>query len=192
MAEQVTLNHWVEGSSPSGLTTTARRAAAAGLTVAMMAGVWACAGSPTGPCLGAQAESVVVPFQHLLGVWHESDGQTELAQFRFDMTVPGSTRVTVALATPPYIEFAFGEARADVQGQRETSVVMDGLVGGASTDRLQADPINPYRIREIVQVVEEDGFGWVIGTDGDSCLRLRSNVDEGTVTIVVTAPAVSD
>jgi hypothetical protein len=169
-----------------------KRTAAALLISAIAVNAWACATPPTGPCLGAAPESLVVPFQHLLGVWHESDGQTELAQFRFDPTIPGSTRVTASPATPPYIEFAFGEARADVQGQRETSVVMEGLVGGASTDRIQADPINPYRIREIVQVIEEGGFGWVIGTDGDSCLRLRSNVDEGTVTIVVTAPAANE
>jgi hypothetical protein len=135
---------------------------------------------------------VTVPFQHLLGVWHESDGEIELAQFRFDTSVPGSTQVTALPATPPYVEFAFGEPLADIQGEDETKIVMDGLVGGASTDRIRADPINPYRIREIVQVVEEGGFGWVIGTDGDACLRLRSNVDQGTVTIVVTAPAAGD
>lgn len=157
---------------------------------AIAAGAWACSSPPTGPCLGAQPESVTVPFQHLLGVWHESDGEIELAQYRYDTSVPGSTRVTVAPATPPYVEFAFGEPLAAIQGEHQTEVMMEGLVGGASTDRLRADPINPYRIREIVQVAEDSGFGWVIGTDGDSCLRLRSNIGEGTVTIVVTAQPV--
>jgi hypothetical protein len=35
-------------------------------------------------------------------------------------------------------------------------VVIDGLVGGASTDRMRSDDPEPYRVREVVQVIEDD------------------------------------
>lgn len=142
--------------------------------------------APTGPCLGAAPETVTLPFGRLESVSHEAEGGVELARFAFDQTVAGVVTVTASPADGPFFDAAFGEAIPDVQGDRQTSVTMDGLVGGAATDRLRADAINPHRIREIVQVKDPDLSRWVVGTVGGSCVRLRPNIDAAIVSLIVT------
>lgn len=144
-----------------------------------------CSSPPAGPCLGDQAETIDVPFRHFVNVSLEVEGDTELVRFEFDPTVAGATTITVAPAQAPYLEFVTG-APIGVQGERHTAVVVGGLVGGAATDRIRADLANRSHVREIVQVVEPEGFGWVVGSTADSCLRLRSNDEQGTVMILVT------
>jgi hypothetical protein len=157
--------------------------------VASVVGLGACVSSPSGPCLGTANETVSVPFERLVKVSHEVAGDTSAVRFEFDREVPGSTTVTAGPAQGPYGLFPTGEVLDDVLGDHDTRVVMDGLVGGASTDRIRSDGPEPYRVREVVQVIEDDAFGWIIGTAGRSCLRLRSDPGTGSVVILVSPEA---
>lgn len=143
------------------------------------------------PCLGDDVEVVSVPFQRLVNVSHELGDDFELARFVFDPGAIGQTKVSVQPATPPFIEFNVNEP-VEIQGEQLWSVRMEGLVGGAATDRLRSGVTDPYRIREIVQVVDNEAFGWVIGTAAGSCVRLRADQETGVVVLyVATDPRVA-
>jgi hypothetical protein len=140
-----------------------------------------------GPCLAADAATTVeVPFGRVEGVGHEIEGDVEVAMFRFDRSVAGPTTIEVAPASGPYREFRFDEPVA-IAGGRQLEVAMTGLIGGADTDRLRADPTDGRAIREIVQVAAEDGAAWVLGVDGQTCIRVRTSAEAATMTILVTA-----
>lgn len=163
----------------------ARVALASTLSAGLLTG---CSVEPLqGPCLPADAEELIqVPFGRLAGVSHEIEGGIEVAQFRFDRTVPGATMISVSPAAGQYRELRFDEA-VNVAGARQIEVRMTGLVGGADTDRLRADPVDTSAIREIVQVSNEEGAAWIVGVDGPTCIRVRTSADAATMSILATA-----
>jgi len=140
--------------------------------------------SAPAPCLGVDAEVVSVPFRRLLNVSHELGDGFELARFVFDPAAPGQATVSVQPATPPFIEFNINEP-IGVQGQQLWSVRIEGLVGGAATDRVRSDVAETNRIREIVQVVDRGTFRWVVGTAAGSCVRLGVDQETGVVVLNV-------
>ena len=147
----------------------------------------ACAAqAPSGPCLADLPEIVTIPFSRLEQVSHEADGTTELVRFQFDPASAGVSSATVAPADAgPFIEANIQEQVA-VQGARLTAVRIEGLVGGAATDRLRVGPEEPYRIREVVQVSDPNAFRWIVGTTAGACLRLRSDDRAATISLIVT------
>jgi hypothetical protein len=141
--------------------------------------------APSEPCLGEAPLAVTLPLQRLEGVSHEADGDREWARFAFDRAAHGEVTVTVEAPMPPYLEFSTGAPIA-VKGDRLWSVRIDGLVGGAATDRMRADALDRYRIQEIVQVVDPETFRWVVGTVTGACVRLRADEEAGSVVLAVT------
>jgi hypothetical protein len=140
--------------------------------------------APTAPCLAEAPRVVTVPFQRLVNVFHEAESGTEIARFDFDRATAGDVTVTVEPAIPPFIEFNTGQP-IGVQGHQVWSVRMEGLVGGAATDRVRSDVGENHRIREIVQVQDPTASRWIVGTATGSCVRLGINVDAGTLVIHV-------
>ena len=140
--------------------------------------------SAPAPCLGDDAEVVSVPFQRLVTVSHELGDGFELARFAFDPAARGQATVSVQRATPPFIEFNVNEP-IGVQGQQLWSVRIEGLVGGAATDRMRADVSETNQIREIVQVVDRGAFRWVVGTAAGSCVHLGADEETGIVVLHV-------
>lgn len=72
------------------------------------------------------------------------------------------------------------------QGDQLISIRIEGLVGGAATDRVRPGFDEPFAIRDIMQVKESDGFRWIIGTTAGVCRRLRANEEAGVIVLVVT------
>jgi hypothetical protein len=142
--------------------------------------------APSEPCLGDEPVAVTLPFARLVRVSHEAQSDLELVRFEFDRSVAGTVTATAAEAAPgPYIE-ASSDAAVAPAGGRLTSVRIDGLIGGAATDRLRSDANDPYGIREVVQVADEAGPRWIVGTIESVCLRFRANVDAGLIVLSVT------
>ena len=147
-----------------------------------------CVGSDSrAPCLTNNPTVITFPFQRLAIVSHEAEGGTELARFAFDPAALGEVKVTVEPALGPFIEFNTSQP-IDVQGDRLWSIRIEGLVGGASTDRVRASPSETHRIREIVQVVDENAFRWVVGTAAGACVRLGNEPNDAVVVLHVSAP----
>jgi len=157
------------------------------MLVAALLALAACGAQPLdGPCLASDAETTVqVPFGRLEGVSHEIEGDVEVAMFRFDRSVAGSTTIVVAPANRPYREFRFDEPVV-IAGDRQLEIGLTGLIGGADADRLRSDPSDGQLIREIVQVVAKDGAAWVLGVDGRTCVRVRTSAEAATMTLLVT------
>lgn len=147
-------------------------------------------GDPTSsePCLGDQPVTVEIPFGRLEAVFHEAQSDLELARFVFDRSVAGSVTATAEAVAPGRFVEAPSGAPIDPQGDELTSIRIDGLIGGAATDRIQAGGDQPLAIREIVQVEEPAGFRWIVGTVEGRCRRLHSNADAGVIVLAVTPP----
>jgi hypothetical protein len=142
---------------------------------------------PTAGCLTDAPQAVTLPFQHFEKVSHEIAGDSEVARFVFDPAVAGQVRVTVQRTLPqPYREFNTGEI-IEVKREQFWSVRVDGLVGGAATDRIQVDPGETALIREVVQVVDAEDFRWVVGTAARACVRLGGMPETATVVLHATA-----
>ena len=92
--------------------------------------------APKAPCLTDAPQVVSLPFQRLVNVFHEAESGTEIARFDFDPAAVGDATITVEPATPPYIEFNTNHP-IGVQGHQLWAVRIEGLVGGAATDRLR-------------------------------------------------------
>ena len=162
----------------------------AGLAIllALAALVSGCSGSGSrAPCLTNDPMAITFPFQRLENMSHEAEGDTELARFAFDPAALGEVTVTVEPALGPFVEFNTGQA-TDVQGDRLWSVRIEGLVGGASTDQVRATPSETHRIRNIVQVVDQNAFRWVVGTAAGACVRLGNEPNDAVVVVHVSAP----
>ena len=157
--------------------------AAALVVLAVVAAAGAC-GAPaaTTPCLGEAAQVVGISSQRLLNVSHEAEGGTELARFVFDPAAQGDVTVTVDPAVGPFFEFSTGQP-IGVQGHQLWSVRIVGLVGGTATDRVRSQLEERWQIREIVQVLDDGAFRWIVGTAAGSCVRF--GVNESAALIVL-------
>jgi hypothetical protein len=141
---------------------------------------------PSSACIAAEEVTVRIPFARLVVVSHEAQSDLELVRFEFDRSVAGDVKATAqAIERGDHIEASTGEV-VTPQGEEFTSIRLDGLVGGAATDRIRSGRADPYGIREIVQVRDGDGFQWVVGTAADACRRLNANVDAGLLVLAVT------
>lgn len=141
---------------------------------------------PTQACLTDAPRVVTLPFQHFQNISHEAAGGSELARLAFDRAVPGEVTVTVERTLPqPYREFNTGEI-IGVQGEQFWSIRVDGLVGGAASDRSRVDAGESHLIRDIVQVVDPQAFRWVVGTAAGACVRFGGTADSATVVLHVT------
>ncbi len=142
---------------------------------------------PTPGCLTDAPQVVSLPFQHFEHVSHDIAGDSEVARFVFDPAVPGEVTVIVQRTLPqPYREFNTGEI-IGVQGEQFWSIRIDGLVGGAATDRLRVDPGETALIREVVQVVDAEAFRWVVGTAARACIRFGGTAETASVVLHATA-----
>ena len=155
---------------------------------AIVAAATACASEPIEPCLASEPVTVSLERDRLDVVSHEAETDLELARFAYLPTEEGGPASVTVVAEPvepgAFLDDRFGEP-VTVQGSRLTRITIDGLVGGADTDRIRADPANPYAIREIVQVKGEVPT-WIVGTVDGVCLRLRANAEAGLVVLAVT------
>jgi hypothetical protein len=143
--------------------------------------------APSEACLGDEPVTVTLPFARLENIFHEAQPDLELVRFVFDRSVAGSVSATAEPAAPGH----YVEAQTDVPvaplGERLTSIRLDGLIGGAATDRVRADGGQPFAIRDIMQVKDPAGFRWIVGTTAGTCARLRANPDAGVIVLAVTA-----
>ena len=119
-----------------------------------------------------------------MNVSHEAEGGTELARFAFDPAAAGDVTVTVDPAVGPFLEFPTGQP-IGVQGHQLWSVRIVGLVGGASTDQVRSPIEERWQIREIVQVLDDGAFRWIVGTAAGSCMRLGVNESAALVLLHV-------
>lgn len=167
--------------------TRGRRLAGRFFLLAFAAATMGC-GAPaaTTPCLDEAPRVVTVPFQRLENVSHEVEGGTELARFAFDPASPGEVTVTVEPAEGPFFEFNTSQP-IGLQGHQLWSVRIEGLVGGAATDRVRSDNLETFGIREIAQVKDatEEAFHWIVGTAAGSCVRLGADADAATFVLHV-------
>ena len=156
--------------------------------VAAVAAIGCSAPPPTEPCLADEPVTVSLGRDRLDLVSHEAESDLELVRFAFlqaEAGGPGTiTAVAERIEPGPFLDARFGEPIA-VQGSRLTRITVNGLVGGADSDRLRSDPANPYAIREIAQI-KGDLPTWIVGTIDGVCLRLRANEDAGLVVLAVT------
>lgn len=142
--------------------------------------------TPSGPCIGAEPVTVSLPFARLVSVSQEAQTDVELVVFRFDPSVAGDVTATAEKIDPGgFIEANVGEGVAPM-GEEFISIRLDGLIGGAATDRIRVDPRDRYAIREVVQVRDEGRFRWIVGTLAGVCRRLTANGEAGLVVVAVT------
>ena len=143
--------------------------------------------APSEACLGDEPLTVTLPFARLENVFHDAQSDIELVRFVFDRSVAGSITATVEPAAPGHFVEALSDVPVSPLGERLTSIRVDGLIGGAATDRIQAGGGQPLAIRDVVQVKDPAGFRWIVGTIAGTCARLRANPDAGLIVLAVTA-----
>jgi hypothetical protein len=135
--------------------------------------------------LGEGPLTVSLPFARLVNVSHEAQSDLELVRFEFDRSVPGDVTATADTVGPGrFLDANLGEAVV-LQGGQFTSIRLDGLIGGASTDQIRSDPADPHGVRQVVQVLDEGQFRWIIGTIAGTCRRLNANVADGLIVLAV-------
>lgn len=142
--------------------------------------------APSEPCLSDEPVSVTLPFARLEDVFHEVQPGLELVRFVFDRSVAGSITATAEPAAPGHYVEALTDTPVSPSGERLTSIRIDGLIGGAATDRVRAGADQAFAVREIMQVKEPVGFRWIVGTIAGACTRLRANPDAGVIVLAVT------
>lgn len=143
--------------------------------------------APSEACLGDEPVTVTLPFARLENVFHDAQPDLELVRFVFDRSVTGPVTVTAEPAAPGHYVEALSDVPVSPLGERLTSIRIDGLIGGAATDRIRAGGDQPSAIRDVMQVKDPAGFRWIVGTIGGTCARLRANPDAGLIVLAVTA-----
>jgi hypothetical protein len=145
--------------------------------------------APSAPCLGDAPMSVTLQRPRFEIVTWEAESDLELLRFVFQPAdeAPGAGVTVTAEPIEPgiFLDARFGEPVV-LDAPRLTSIAIDGLVGGADSDSMTAGAADPFVIRGIVQVKDDDVARWIVGTVEDVCLRLNANESSGLVVLAVT------